>query len=72
VNPPELAAVFAVLVVVVVAGFITLTTYNAVAALGLRIDKAWANIDVALKQRHDSFPTWCRRSGISWRSSRMS
>jgi LemA protein len=56
VNPPELAAVFAVLVVVVVAGFITLTTYNAVAALGLRIDKAWANIDVALKQRHDQLP----------------
>ena len=55
-NPPELAAVFAVLVVVVVVGFITLTTYNAVAALGLRIDKAWANIDVALKQRHDQLP----------------
>jgi LemA protein len=48
--------VFAVLVVVVVVGFITLTTYNAVAALGLRIDKAWANIDVALKQRHDQLP----------------
>ena len=55
-NPPQLAAVFAVLVVVVVVGFITLTTYNAVAALGLRIDKAWANIDVALKQRHDQLP----------------
>jgi LemA protein len=56
VNPPQLAAVFATLVVVVVVGFITLTTYNAVAALRLRIDKAWANIDVALKQRYDQLP----------------
>lgn len=55
-NPPQLAAVFAALVVVVVVGFITLTTYNAVAALSLRIDKAWANIDVALKQRYDQLP----------------
>jgi LemA protein len=56
VNPPQLAAVFAAVVVVVVVGFITLTTYNAVAALRLRIDKAWANIDVALKQRYDQLP----------------
>ena len=55
-NPTQIAAVFAVLVVIVVAGFITLTTYNAVAALSLRIDKAWANIDVALKQRYDQLP----------------
>ena len=31
-------------------------TYNAVVALRHRIDKAWANIDVALKQRHDQLP----------------
>ena len=34
-------------------GFIAFETYNGVVALRLRIDKAWANIDVALKQRHD-------------------
>ncbi|MFI5293292.1 MAG: LemA family protein, partial [Candidatus Limnocylindrales bacterium] len=32
------------------------TTYNAVVALRQRIDKAWANIDVILKQRHDELP----------------
>ena len=55
-TPPALAALFAIVVVVVVAGFVTLTTYNAVAALRLRIDKAWSNIDVALKQRYDQLP----------------
>ena len=33
-----------------------LTSYNAVVALRQRIDKAWANIDVVLKQRHDQLP----------------
>ena len=33
-----------------------LSTYNAVVALEQRIDKAWANIDVALKQRWDQLP----------------
>ena len=40
----------------VVVGFVVLTTYNAVVALRNRIRKAWANIDVALKQRHDMLP----------------
>jgi len=56
VTPPALAALFAVVVVVVVVGFVVLTTYNAVVALSQRIDKAWANIDVALKQRYDQLP----------------
>jgi LemA protein len=54
---PDLAALFAVALVIVVAGFIMLTTYNAVVALRQRIDKAWSNIDVALKQRHDQLPS---------------
>lgn len=33
-----------------------LSSYNAVVALRQRIDKAWSNIDVALKQRHDQLP----------------
>ena len=53
---PELAAVFSVVLVAVVVGFVLLTTYNAVVALRQRIDKAWSNIDVALKQRHDQLP----------------
>jgi LemA protein len=56
VTLPELAALFSVLLVGVVAGFVLLTTYNAVVALRQRIDKAWSNIDVALKQRHDQLP----------------
>lgn len=51
-----LAAWFAVAVVAIVVGFLALATYNAVVDLRLRIDKAWANIDVALKQRFDQLP----------------
>jgi len=56
VNPSELAAAFAVGVLVAVVGFIVLSSYNAVVALQQRIDKAWANIDVVLKQRYDQLP----------------
>ncbi len=55
-SAPELAALFAVGVVVVVVGFIVLTSYNAVVALRQRIDKAWSNIGVILRQRHDQLP----------------
>ena len=55
-NPSTAVALFAIGIVVVVVGFIVLTTYNAVVALRNRIHKAWANIDVALKQRHDMLP----------------
>jgi LemA protein len=53
---PGVAAVFALVLVVVVVGFIVLESYNAVVALRLRIDKAWANVGVVLKQRHDQLP----------------
>jgi LemA protein len=56
VTPPQAAAIFAIGLVIVVAGHFILATYNAVVALQQRIDKAWANIDVALKQRHDQLP----------------
>jgi LemA protein len=55
-NPTWLAAAFAVTVVGLVIGFIVVTDYNAVVALRQRIDKAWANVDVLLKQRHDQLP----------------
>ena len=55
-TPASMAALFAVVLVVVIVGFLVLATYNAVIALRLRIDKAWANIDVALKQRFDQLP----------------
>ena len=55
-NPFAAAATFAVLLAVVILGFVVLATYNAIVALAQRIDKAWANIDVVLKQRHDELP----------------
>jgi LemA protein len=57
VSPGQAVAIFSVALVAVVIGFLALETYNAVVALRLRIDKAWANIDVALKQRHDMLPS---------------
>ena len=56
-SPGEVVALFSVALVALVVGFLALETYNAVVALRLRIDKAWANIDVALKQRHDMLPS---------------
>lgn len=55
-NPGAYAASFAVGLVLVIVGFLVITTYNDVMALQRRIDKAWANIDVILKQRHDQLP----------------
>ena len=55
-SPPVVAAVFAVGVLVLVVGFVLVTTYNAIVALRQRSDKAWSNIDVVLKQRHDQLP----------------
>jgi LemA protein len=55
-SPSAAVALFAIGIVAVIAGFVVVTTYNAVVALRNRIQKAWANIDVALKQRHDMLP----------------
>jgi LemA protein len=57
VTPHEAAALFAVAVVAAIVLFVILATYNAVVALEQRIDKAWANVDVALKQRWDQLPS---------------
>jgi LemA protein len=56
VSPLSIAAVFSVLLVGVIVGFLVLSTFNAIVALEQRISKAWANIDVALRQRHDELP----------------
>jgi LemA protein len=57
VSPGQAVAIFSVALVALVLGFLAFETYNAVIALRLRIDKAWANTDVALKQRHDMLPS---------------
>lgn len=55
-TPASMAAAFAVGLLLAILLFIVVTSYNAVMGLRQRIDKAWANIDVALKQRHDQLP----------------
>jgi LemA protein len=55
-RPEAFAAAFAIGLVVAIVFFLLVTSYNAVIALRQRIDKAWANIDVVLKQRHDQLP----------------
>jgi LemA protein len=56
VTPLNLAAGFAVGLVLFILGFLVVATYNDIVALRQRIDKAWANIEVSLKQRHDELP----------------
>jgi LemA protein len=55
-NGPALAAAFAVGLAVAIGLFVVVATYNDVVALQRRIDKAWANIEVALQQRFDQLP----------------
>jgi len=55
-SPPVLAAAFAVGVVIAIVLFLVVATYNDVVGLSRRIDKAWANIEVSLQQRHDQLP----------------
>ncbi len=55
-TPAAVAALFAIAVLVLVVLFVAVSTYNAIVALRNRIEKAWANVDVALKQRHDQLP----------------
>jgi LemA protein len=56
VTAPALAASFAIGLLVAIVLFLAVVTYNDVIALQRRIDKAWANIEVVLQQRHDQLP----------------
>jgi LemA protein len=56
VSAGQLVVAFAFGLLLVIVGFLVFETYNSVVGLRLRIDKAWANVDVALKQRHDMLP----------------
>src|SRR5207249_3760882 len=50
------AALFAVIIALGLIGFLAYVSYNAVVKLAELADRGWANIDVALKQRHDELP----------------
>jgi LemA protein len=67
-TPMAVAALFAVVLVILIAAFLILSTYNAIVDLRQRIDKAWSNIDVALKQRFDQLPNLVEavRGVMSW------
>ena len=52
----ELALIVAAVLTLVLAVFLVVVTYNNVVALQRRCERAWANIDVALKQRFDQLP----------------
>jgi LemA protein len=52
----ELALLVAGALAVVLVGFLAVVTYNDVIGLQRRCERAWANVDVSLKQRHDQLP----------------
>ena len=54
--PMTLAALFAVSLAALLVVFLALATYNDVISLRRRIDRAWANTEVALRQRYDELP----------------
>jgi LemA protein len=56
VSPVVLAAAFALGLAIAIGLYLVVATYNDVVALRRRIDKAWANIEVLLQQRHDQLP----------------
>lgn len=55
-HPGEILVTVAIGFVVVGAVGYFLTIYNGLVALRNQIARAWANIDVLLKQRHDELP----------------
>ena len=55
-TPGEAAALFAAVIALGVIGFLAYVSYNSVVKLSQLADRSWANIDVALKQRHDELP----------------
>lgn len=55
-HPGEILGTATVLFVVVAATGIWLSIYNSLVALKNSLTRAWANIDVLLKQRHDELP----------------
>jgi len=52
----QAAGLFAIVLALAIAVFLVVVGYNAVVGLRNRADKAWANVEVALRQRHDQLP----------------
>ncbi len=54
--PILLALAFGAGLVIVFVAFVGLVSYNSVVTMRQRVVKAWANVEVALQQRHDELP----------------
>ncbi len=52
----QLALAVGLVLAIVLVVFLIVVNYNSVVALQRRCQRAWANIDVALTQRHDQLP----------------
>ncbi len=52
----QLALAVGIVLAIVLVVFLVVVTFNNVIALQRRCQRAWANIDVALTQRHDQLP----------------
>ena len=52
----QLALAVGLVLAIVLGVFLVVVNYNNVVALQRRCQRAWANIDVTLKQRHDQLP----------------
>jgi LemA protein len=52
----QLALAVGLILALVLGVFLVVVNYNSVVALQRRCQRAWANIDVILKQRHDQLP----------------
>jgi LemA protein len=59
-HPGEILGTVAVLFVLAAAAGIWFSIYNSLVALKNSLTRAWANIDVLLKQRHDELPKLVR------------
>ncbi len=58
---------FIILAVIAVTLGYGVTLYNSLVGLKHSVSKAWSNIDVLLKQRHDELPKLWRLVSNTWR-----
>ena len=58
-------------IALVVGGLYVVVLYNGLVSLKHGMSKAWSNIDVLLKQRHDEIPKLVEVASSTWRLKRI-